>query len=503
MTHSEFIIPGYSVLKPLGRGGMASVYLATQESLNRKVAIKVLIDSHSLNASERFMNEAHFIASLNHPRIITIYDISTLDTGDYYIAMEYLEGGDLSQHKKNEQSPDNALTIIKQIAEGLSLVHQKGIVHRDIKPANILFRGESDVVVTDFGIAKDIAQDSDMTQVGSCLGSPAYSSPEQSQGKTLDQRSDIYSLGVILLELLVGNNIFKANSPTETAINHIQMPLPKLTDALEKYQPLLQKMLAKKPNDRFANCDELIADIDSLLGISSMELTGRSTEKSARKAHTNDMTHRSSQHATHSSHAQTTPKKIILTASITTCIFVAIAFAIYFLFIFESNEQKRIKDYLASAEDRLTEEKYTEPEYDNARYFYRQILLLDSTHHKALDGLTLVKEKQIEAYVALGLNRTENGNLDKPNNDHAIFYFQKALALDPESKAALQGLQQVANEYLRMANEAFIKNKFRQGHNHIDSGLKIAPQHQELTNLKEQYKDKKSMINNFIKRVLN
>ncbi len=264
MSKDPITIPGYTVHGELGKGGMATVYLATQESLRRKVAIKVLDDSQEGQLDERFINEAHLIASLNHPRIITIYDISRLDDGRYYIAMEFVAGGHLKEQAPSK-CPEHALGVVRQIAKGLEEVHAKGVVHRDIKPANILFNKDGSVVLTDFGIAKDLAIDTDITQTGISVGSPSYSSPEQAQCDDLDHRTDIYSLGVVLLELLTGNNPFKGDSHTVTVMNHLHMPLPALPANLFKYKYILSNMLAKEPKDRFNSCTELLEALDEAI----------------------------------------------------------------------------------------------------------------------------------------------------------------------------------------------------------------------------------------------
>ncbi len=264
MSSPAIQIPGYSVLAELGRGGMATVYLARQESLNRKVAIKILRHQDDEAALERFINEAHFIASLNNPHVITIYDIATLDDGRSYIVMEYLSGGDLRGKVDRYRDETHALSLLAGLARGLAVVHRKGIVHRDIKPANILFRDNGDAVLTDFGIAKNLDQDADLTQAGFAIGSPSYSSPEQVLGRAVDMRSDIYSLGVVLVELLLGRNVFKGEGTNSTAINHVQAPVPTLPDSLVHLQPLVNRMLAKQPNDRFENCTALIAAIEQM-----------------------------------------------------------------------------------------------------------------------------------------------------------------------------------------------------------------------------------------------
>ncbi|HAW60953.1 MAG TPA: serine/threonine protein kinase, partial [Pseudomonas sp.] len=264
MTHRMLEIPGYRLHKRLGKGGMAEVYLATQLSLDREVAVKVLLRTEDAAFTERFIQEGHIVASLRHPAIITIHDIGQIADGRHYLAMEYLGGGDLAQHRGIVFSPARALDIIRQLAGGLAVVHDGGLVHRDVKPANILFRDDGSVVLTDFGVAKAVELDNELTHFGIAVGSPAYSSPEQAQCQPLDARSDIYSLGVILAEMLTGANAFRASSYPQTVLNHLQMPLPQLPPALAPYQPLLDRMLAKQPDERFGNCRELLAAIDTL-----------------------------------------------------------------------------------------------------------------------------------------------------------------------------------------------------------------------------------------------
>ncbi|WP_236209920.1 serine/threonine-protein kinase, partial [Pseudomonas tohonis] len=264
MNDSLLEIPGYSVHGRLGKGGMAEVYLATQESLHRQVAIKVLQRLDDEAFAKRFVKEAHLVASLHHPSIITIHDIGQLADGRYYIAMEFVAGGDLAQHRGERFEPQRALDIVRQIAAALVVVHDKGMVHRDIKPANILFREDGTAVLSDFGIAKELELDSELTQYNVAVGSPAYSSPEQAQCQPLDARSDIYSLGVILLEMLTGTNPFRGSSYTQTVMNHVQQEPPRLHGALERYQFLLDRMLAKDPDERFADCRVLLASLAEL-----------------------------------------------------------------------------------------------------------------------------------------------------------------------------------------------------------------------------------------------
>ena len=249
-------IPGYRIERLIGRGGTSSVYLAVQISLNRQVALKVMKKFDDPRRIERFMHEGRVIASLNHRNIITIYDVGTV-RDRHFIAMEYLHGGSLSE-KIDEGLPlPKILSLLEQVAACLHFVHRRGIIHRDIKPGNILFHADGTPKLTDFGIAKLIDNDQELTMDGSAIGSPYYLSPEQAQGEPLDGRSDIYALGIVFYQLLTGKRPYAKNTPLETVVAHLTQPLPMLPRQYAAYQGLLERMIAKEPVDRFATAKEL------------------------------------------------------------------------------------------------------------------------------------------------------------------------------------------------------------------------------------------------------
>jgi serine/threonine protein kinase len=258
-------IKGYRIERLLARGGMAEVYLAEQLSLGREVAIKVM-DSHAGDPdfAERFLHEARLLAALNHANLVTIYDFGQLDGGQLFLSMEYLQGGDLEQRLEKGIPEAQAMRIVRELVSALRFVHGKGIIHRDIKPANILFREDGTLVLTDFGIAKTINNDVGLTQAGMIVGSAAYGSPEQMQGLTLDARTDIYSVGVVLLEMLTGHNPFRADTFVNTAMNHIQLNIPRLPAQFAHLQPILNKMLGKTPKERYASMEQLQEALEAL-----------------------------------------------------------------------------------------------------------------------------------------------------------------------------------------------------------------------------------------------
>ncbi len=257
----------YRIQRKLGAGGMADVYLAEDQELGRRVAIKILNGRHANDDQfiERFRREAKNAAALNHPNIVSIYDRGNAED-TYYIAMEYLDGKTLKELIIGRgAAPANvAIEYARQILSALRFAHRHGIVHRDIKPHNVLVDGEGRVKVTDFGIAR--AGTSQMTETGSIVGTAQYLSPEQARGGEVDQRSDLYSLGVVLYELLTGKTPFEGDTPVEIAMKHLSnapKPPSKLRpDIPEELDMVVLRALAKNPDDRYQSADEMEADLE-------------------------------------------------------------------------------------------------------------------------------------------------------------------------------------------------------------------------------------------------
>lgn len=244
-------ISGYRVVRTLGRGGMATVYLAEQQSVQREVALKVMstVLLGDEQFGERFLREARIAAKLRHPNVVQVHDVGICGE-HHYIAMEYLPGGPVMGRDGAPRPVDFALRIAGQIAGALDYAGAHGIVHRDIKPDNILLREDGAAVLTDFGIAR-ASDASRMTRTGAIVGTPHYMSPEQARGQPLDGRADLYSLGIVLYELLVGRVPYQAADSLAVGIMHITAPLPKLPDELSALQPILDRMLAKDPAQRY------------------------------------------------------------------------------------------------------------------------------------------------------------------------------------------------------------------------------------------------------------
>lgn len=257
-------IAGYKILKTLGRGGMSTVHLALQESVEREVALKVMADTlrGDPEFGARFLREARIAARLKHPHVVQIHDVGI--SGDHhFIAMEYLPGGPVLTRNGPAREVGFALRVTRQIASALGYAGARGVVHRDIKPDNILLREDGAAVLTDFGIAR-ASDNARMTRTGAIIGTPHYMSPEQARGLPLDERADLYSLGVVLYQLLAGQVPYHAEDSLAVGIMHITAPLPRLPGHLSRLQPLLDRMLAKDPSQRFQTGFELAAALEEL-----------------------------------------------------------------------------------------------------------------------------------------------------------------------------------------------------------------------------------------------
>ncbi len=242
-------IPGYRILRPLGRGGMAAVYLAIQESLGREVALKLLSPSLASDesAAARFLREGQISARLSHRHIVGVHDVG-VHAGQPYLSMEYMAGGTLDA--STALPPRRALAIVREIALALDFAHRAGVVHRDVKPGNILIRADGSHALSDFGIARAADQAGGLTAENATIGTPHYMSPEQLQAKAIDGRSDLYSLGVVLFQLLTGRLPFEGSDGWSIGMQHLQAPVPALPDELARWQGLVNVLMAKDPAER-------------------------------------------------------------------------------------------------------------------------------------------------------------------------------------------------------------------------------------------------------------
>jgi eukaryotic-like serine/threonine-protein kinase len=262
VRENEGRIPGYRTLRMIGEGGMAQVYLAERLHDGLQLVLKVLDSSLRRDATflQRFVREYKLIAAIEDEHVAHIFDQGF--SGDQpYIAMEYLAGGTLAARMHEGMSSLAALRLTSQIARALSTIHAHDVVHRDLKPQNIMFRDNGRPVIVDFGLAKDLVSASNLTRHGEVMATPRYMSPEQCVGLPVDARSDLYSLGAIFYEMLTGQRLWGDEGPAGLVYKHVHEPIPRLPERLAGYQTIIDRLLAKKPADRFQNARELFATI--------------------------------------------------------------------------------------------------------------------------------------------------------------------------------------------------------------------------------------------------
>jgi serine/threonine protein kinase len=265
-------IPGYTLLQKIGESEAAAVYLAIAEDLGHNVALKISKRKHNAGEANTadtgarsimFQREFEAIAALDHPSIIDLYDYG-IHEGVEFLAMEYFPCGDLKARLQNPLTPAEAIAFLKEIARSLKVVHEAGIIHRDLKPPNVMLRDDGSVVLIDFGLARSLLTGDGSTRTGVLRGSPYYMSPEQAQGEALDARTDLYSLGVILYEMLAGRKPYLGASAIDVLQQHVMAPVPELPLQHLAYQPLLERLMSKSREQRIASCDELLSAVEQM-----------------------------------------------------------------------------------------------------------------------------------------------------------------------------------------------------------------------------------------------
>ncbi|MEM1090431.1 MAG: serine/threonine-protein kinase [Pseudomonadota bacterium] len=271
-------IPNFELIEELGRGGMARVYLANQLQPKRKVAIKIV--APTTGQDDAFMEslklEGDMAAQCSHANIVTVYACGVVDH-HYYLAMELLSGGDLTERIKRGIDAEEALSILKDMAGALDHAHSIKLLHRDIKPENIMFHESGKAVLVDFGIAKEQDTESNFTKAGAVVGTPHYMSPERATGKPIDFRSDLYALGVVFYEMLTGNKLYEGADTFAISYAHVYEPIPMLPEPYVKYQPLLNRLVAKEPESRFQSAGELLAALKKPAAVAALDPANSAT----------------------------------------------------------------------------------------------------------------------------------------------------------------------------------------------------------------------------------
>jgi len=435
-------IPGYKITRPIAEGGMASVYLAVQESLDRPVVLKLLKKFTDVYQSARFVKEGRIIASLNHHNIITIYDIGVIGER-HYLSMEYVEGGNLEDRILEGMKPAAALDLVEKIGSCLDFLHKKDIVHRDIKPANILFHGDGTPILTDFGVAKQESTDSRLTKDGTAVGSPYYISPEQAESKPVDGRADIYSLGIILYEMLTGKKPYQGDSDIQIIISHLSDPVPTLPPGLEQYQELVERMIAKNPDERFSTAEEMLLYIktfrqDGCRVTPGMNLAGFTDATTTDDTSLLGKAFRNLRDDTGGLRIAGTMVILLLVALVSLQATPMITAKAQQLLAStdpvvpvhmnalqpEDAPPLRHAEYLARARDALKKLRYTKPYHDNAYYYYQLVLDESPGNEQALQGIAEIAEIHADLVEwALGLH--EYGK--------AREYLETGMSIDPHN----------------------------------------------------------------------
>ncbi len=423
-------IPGYEIDKKIGSGGMAEVYLGHQISVDRPVAIKIMSSALAVDESfaKRFVKEAN-VGSLSHQNIITVYDAGKIDD-NHYIIMEYIDGGDLATLiEKKSLTFEQKIIIVKQIAAALGYSYSKGFIHRDVKPENILFREDGTPVLADFGIAKAVSAATNLTSVGTAIGSPFYMSPEQTRGQEVDHRSDLYSLGVVFYELLCGYKPFESGDTYAIGIKHISEEIPPLPQPLAQYQPLLDTMLAKDPNQRYQNSEQFVNAIEMAMGaggatvIQSAINPAEPLKRRVSDKNSIDNT---------GDHNKKGKKKIPMLIAVTSMAVIAAGAVLYF-------NSDKADDLSVTVEPQIF--KSTKQQQQ------------DSQSKKA-NELALQIEKKLFIAEQLALHISK----DLVKREELINLYREILVLDDSNQAAAAGLETIAVLYLDEAQENF-KNK--------------------------------------------
>ena len=525
-TENNGSIPGYHIKREIGRGGMAKVYHAQHILLRRDVALKIMNPALSADKrfTKRFLNEGRITAQLNHPNIITIFDIGT-SGHNYYLAMELLNGGSLRDLIRSGLPPQQAQDIAVILAKALHFAHQHDVIHRDIKPTNVLFRDPDTPILTDFGIAKTLGAVTKITATGYTIGSDGYMSPEQSLGKELDQRSDLYSFGVMFWEMLTGTMPFHADDPYTLVLKHLNDPLPQLPIAVAIYQPIINKLLAKEPIDRYVSAAEFATALETIeppLAQDFLETRVIAVPKIPHADGAADITatlHNDFRDITEHTRFSTMffwPPTTLLKGVFALILGLSVAIALIFLLpLFSENagtqsssftidedkplvQLQREQNYIRQAQQLLQQDAWEEAltaiktglsELPNAVNLQqlRDRVEEDLNAENAQDR----RQRQISKLLKQADRQWQAQQYVEPDGDNAAQTFLELLELDPLNERARDGLLDIGRirlgmQYLEAAQTLLDAGNITAAREKVAQGLRLAPNFPGLLQLRDQ-----------------
>lgn len=486
-------IPGYQIKHEIGRGGMATVYLALQESLHRQVALKVMNPALSAdeNFKTRFLNEGHIVGQLNHSNIVTIFDIGTHET-HYYLSMEYLPGGSLRDRIRSKLSVEEALQIARTLGKALSYAHNRNFVHRDIKPLNVLFRDDDSPVLTDFGIAKALGSSSQLTRTGYAFGSVGYMSPEQALGKPIDHRSDIYSFGAMLWEMLTGTKLYQSGDAFSLALKHATAPIPRLPDEMLQLQPLLERLLAKDANDRFENMDAFLKELDAHIqgnGPTMVTANAARSRESVVDGHADNgneatiLQNNQNQPSTVTPSPPTGPKTSNARAIVAAVLVLAVTGGGTLWLLPELNP------FRPAEPPAIAETPTPEPEPSPV-----VVATPEAVPEPAEpDEPTVVAEQEpsVDELLALAERQWQAEHYTEPADDNAFATYQRIIEQEPDNATARERLMaigrlRIGQQYEQQARELLAIGDLDGGLRQVEQGLRLSPDYAPLQALREQ-----------------
>ena len=432
-------IPGYLILKKIAKGGMARVFLAIQEAVGRTIALKILPKKLCKDSSltKLFLQEAN-CGVLNHPNIITIYDAGETEN-HLYIAMEYLHGGDLKQKIKSGLSQTEIISILTKISEALAYAHSKGFIHRDIKPGNVIFNEDDQPILADFGIARAVSFNEQTVIDGMVLGTPHYTSPEQVSSDQVDHRTDLYSLGVVYYEMLMGKKPFVAETPFALIYKHLEEAPPELDAKFKDHQPIVHKLMAKNPKDRYASAFDLIEDLSKLTRAKKEQAAIRSERMRTYKSGV-----------------------VLLTLVLAFSVIVSDKLSAY-----TETQIKQIKGF-ADKTALITKSFITDLEEQ------RKIARLQDEKI-----IQLSEQIQINNIAAVHLNKAasylENNQYITPKDKSTLAEYTKVINIDPDNIQARAGISVISDHFYQLAKNEITKRAYFDALDNVDSGLIASP----------------------------